>query len=83
VQAQTLGAFPQPGSAGGEESARQPARGQLPQPRLPVLGVAAHPLKDHGQATGDRGYALAEQSNNHSSLLTRLHFGKRRPRAGE
>jgi len=39
--AQALGDFPQPGSAGGEETAQQPACGQLLQPRLPVLGVAA------------------------------------------
>src|SRR5271157_1859491 len=61
VHAQTLGNFPQPGSAGGEETAQQPARGQLPQPRLPVLGVAAQPLEDPGQLTGDRGFARAEQ----------------------
>ena len=52
---------PQPGSAGGEETAQQPACGQLPQPRLPVLGVAAQPLEDPGQLTGDHGFALAEQ----------------------
>jgi len=61
VHAQTLGDFPQPGSAGGEETAQQPARGQLPQPRLPVLGVAPQPLEDPGQLTGDHGFALAEQ----------------------
>src|SRR5208337_2771743 len=61
VHAQTLGDFPQPGSAGGEETARQPARGQLLQPRLPVLGVASQPLEAPGQLTGDHGFALAEQ----------------------
>src|SRR5271157_1436051 len=60
VDAQTLGDFPQPGSAGGEESAQQPARGQLLQPTLPVLGVAPQPLEDPGQLTGDRGFAFAE-----------------------
>jgi hypothetical protein len=34
VHTQTLGDFPQPGTAGGEETAQQPACGQLPQPRL-------------------------------------------------
>ena len=45
VHAQTLGDFPQPGSAGGKETAQQPARGRLLQLCLPVLGVAAQPLK--------------------------------------
>ena len=61
VHAQTLGDFPQPGSAGGEETAQQPACGQLPQPRLLLLGVAAQPLEDPGHLTGDHGFALAEQ----------------------
>jgi len=61
VHAQTLGDFPQPGSAGGEETAQQPACRQLLQPRLPVLGVAPQPLEDPGQLTGDHGFALAEQ----------------------
>src|SRR5208337_4471571 len=61
VHAQTLGDFPHPGSAGGEETAQQPACGLLLQPRLPVLGVAAQPLEDPGQLTGDHGFALAEQ----------------------
>src|SRR5208283_4242156 len=61
VHAQTLGDFPQPGSAGGKETAQQPARGQLLQPRLPVLGVSPQPLEDTGQLTGDHGFALAEQ----------------------
>jgi hypothetical protein len=51
VHAQTPGDFPQSGSAGGEETAQQPAGGQLPQPRLRVLGVAAQPLEDLGQFT--------------------------------
>ncbi len=59
--AQTPGDFPQPGSAGGEETAQQTARGQLHKPRLPVLGVAAQPLEDHGQLTTDHSFALAEQ----------------------
>ncbi len=46
VHARPLGDFPQPGTAGGEETARQPAGGQLPQPRLSVLGVAPQPLED-------------------------------------
>jgi hypothetical protein len=50
-----------PGTAGGEETAQQPACGQLPQPRLPVLGVTFQPLEDPGQLTGDHGFALAEQ----------------------
>src|SRR5208337_565493 len=61
VHAQPLGDFPQPGSAGGEETAQQPACGQLLQPRLPVLGVTSQPLEDPGQLTGDHGFALAEQ----------------------
>ncbi len=61
VHAQTLGDFPQPGTAGGEETAQQPACGQLPQPRLPVLGVTPQPLEHPGQLTGDHGFALAEQ----------------------
>src|SRR5208282_460707 len=56
-----LASVSQPGSAGGKETAQQPARGQLLQPRLPVLGVAAQPLEDPGQLTGDHGFALAEQ----------------------
>src|SRR5208283_5929958 len=61
VHAQTPGDFPQPGSAGGEETAQQPARGQLLQPTLPVFGVAPQPLEDPRQLTGDHGFALAEQ----------------------
>jgi hypothetical protein len=61
VHAQALGDFPQPGTAGGEETTQQPARGQLLQSRLPVLGVAPQPLEDPGQLTGDHGFALAEQ----------------------
>src|SRR5208337_1961412 len=61
VHAQTLGDFPQPGPAGGEEAGQQPARGQLLQPRLPVFGVAPQPLENPGQLAGDHGFALAEQ----------------------
>ena len=61
VHVQTFGDFPQPGSASGEETAEQPARGQLVQPRLPVLGVAAQPLEDAGQFTEDHSLALAKQ----------------------
>ncbi len=39
VHAETFGNLPQPGSAGGEEAAQQPAGGQLPHPRLPGLDV--------------------------------------------
>src|SRR5208337_4867578 len=53
VHAQTLGDFPQPGTAGSKETAQQPACGQLLQPRLPVLGVGPQPLEDPGQLTGD------------------------------
>src|SRR5271157_1663414 len=61
VHARTLGDFPQSGSAGSEETAQQPACGQLPQPRLPVLGITPQTLEDPGQLTGDHGFALAEQ----------------------
>src|SRR5271157_2659862 len=61
VHAQTLGDCPQPGSAGGEETAQQPARGQLLQPTLPVLGVTPQPLEDASQLTADHGFVRAEQ----------------------
>jgi len=61
VHAQTFGDLPQPGSAGGEEAAQQPASGQLLQSRLPVLGGAPEPLEDPGELSGDHGFARAEQ----------------------
>jgi hypothetical protein len=47
AHAQALGNFPQPGSAGGEETAQQPASGQLLQPRrwwmIPRSSAGARP----------------------------------------
>ncbi len=62
VHAETFGNLPQPGSVGGEEAAQQPAGGQPPHPRLPVLDVAPQPLEDPGQFSGDHGFVLSELS---------------------
>ncbi len=53
--------LPATGHGWRRRTAQQPARGQLLQPRLPVLGVAPEPLEDAGQLTGDHGFAFAEQ----------------------
>ncbi len=95
VHAQTIGDFPQPGSAGGEEAAQQPPRGQLLQSRLPVLGVAPEPLEDPVQLSGDQGFARAEQppgvlhqeqvmpSEKPSVMPSRAESSRRRPSTGQ
>ena len=61
VHAQVLGDFLQPGSAGGEVTAQQPASGQLLQSCLPVLRVAPLAFQGTGQLGGDHGFSFAEQ----------------------
>ncbi len=61
VSRPALGDFSQPGSAGGEEAAQQPACGQLLQPRLPVLRATPQPFENPCQLAGDHGFACAEQ----------------------